>query len=53
MSTKNRNDHLPSEVITWKMSEKERLAYIAKHPIIPEEKPKPLDMIEQKIWSKK
>ncbi|MGG3572844.1 hypothetical protein ABES80_10215 [Bacillus gobiensis] len=52
MSTKTRNDHLPGEVVTWKMSEEERLAYIAKHPIIPEEKPKPFDMVEQTPWSK-
>ncbi|MGG3571072.1 hypothetical protein ABES80_01030 [Bacillus gobiensis] len=53
MSTKTKNPNLPGKVKVWKMSEEERLAYIAKHPIIPEEKPKPLDMIEQTPWSKK
>jgi hypothetical protein len=28
------------EVTVWYMTEEERLAYIAKHPIIPTEKPK-------------
>lgn len=28
------------KVTVWKMSEEERLAYIAKHPIVPTEKPK-------------
>ncbi|MGG3662539.1 hypothetical protein [Bacillus gobiensis] len=52
MSTRPRSDHLPGKVKVWHMTEEQRQAYIAKHPIQPEEKPKPFDMIEQKVWSK-
>ncbi|MGG3573231.1 hypothetical protein ABES25_06015 [Bacillus gobiensis] len=52
MSTKTRNDHLPGEVVTWKMIESEQLAYISKHLIFLEEKPKLFDMVEQTLWSK-
>lgn len=31
---------LHGEVIVWQMTEEERLAYIAKHPIVPTEKPR-------------
>lgn len=31
---------LHGEVIVWHMTEEERLAYIAKHPIVPKERPK-------------
>jgi hypothetical protein len=30
---------LHGEVIVWQMTEEERLAYIAKHPIVPKERP--------------
>lgn len=33
MSTKTKNPYLPGKVKAWKMTESERLAYIAKHPI--------------------
>ncbi|MGG3642012.1 hypothetical protein ABES38_11640 [Bacillus gobiensis] len=53
MSTKTKNPYLPGKVKVWRMSEEERQAYIAKHPIIHTEKPKQLDMTEQTPWSKK
>lgn len=31
---------MPGSVTVWYMTEEERLAYIAKHPIVPTEKPK-------------
>ncbi|AUZ29792.1 MULTISPECIES: hypothetical protein [Bacillus] len=37
----DKNSRFDSEVVTWKMTEEERLAYIKKHPIIPEEQPSP------------
>jgi hypothetical protein len=53
MSTRSRSDRLPGEVKVWYLTEEQRQAYIAKNPIQPEEKPKPFDMLEQYIWSKK
>ncbi|MFP7327908.1 hypothetical protein [Bacillus subtilis] len=37
--TDNKNLRLHGEVITWDMTEEERLEYIKKHPIIPTEEP--------------
>lgn len=53
MITKMKNPRKHGEVTVWKMSEEDRLAYIAKHPIKQTEKPKPFDMVEQTPWSKK
>jgi len=33
--TSNRNSSKHGEVIVWKMTEEQRLAYIEKHPIVP------------------
>ncbi|WEY97703.1 hypothetical protein P5641_08050 [Bacillus subtilis] len=38
--TENKNLRQHGEVITWVMTEEERLEHIKKHPIIPTEEPK-------------
>lgn len=35
--TSNRNSSKHGEVVVWKMTEEQRLAYIKKYPIVPSE----------------
>ncbi|MCC2528217.1 hypothetical protein LKL24_12405 [Bacillus halotolerans] len=49
--TENKNLRQHGEVITWVMTEEERLEYIKKHPIIPTEEPQAkLQVFQMKDW---